>query len=179
MTNKTNYHTLRGTAYWAKVFTPDDYNGVKTYKINIVPETPDDMQVFKNSGVRTQIKKNENNEEFIVLKRPEIGKEMDDGTILGGGQPLVLDIEKKPFDKLIGNGSLVEVLFTTFTSKMGIGHRLETVMVLKHIPYEPEDKEETAPGALSYADRPGAKKVGAVAVDEEGNRTLAEVKLPF
>ena len=156
----TKLFTIDGEARWAKVFTPDEYNGVEKYKINIIPATPKDWNTIKESGLRVSVKKDNDGKEYITLSRPKIGKKNDDGEEFGGGQPLVLGPDKEAFTKLIGNGSQVEVLFATYDTRMGKGHRLETVMVKEHIPYEPMDGEEDTQG-LSWSDRPGAKAAEA------------------
>lgn len=169
----TKLFTISGKAIWAKVFTPDEYNGVENYKISVIPASPKDWNTIKESGLRTKIKKTEDNEEYITLSRPKVGKKNSEGEEFGGGQPLVLGEDKALFSKLIGNGSEVEVLFATYDTRMGKGHRLETVMVKKHIPYEPMDDDENTQG-LSWSDRP--KFQPAVVVEQSGP---VEPKTPF
>lgn len=176
----TKLFTIEGKSLWAKVYEPDDYEGVRRYKLSIIPSSPKDWDTIKKSGLRTKVKKDQNGEDYITLSRPEIGKKNADGEEFGGGQPLVLDADKKEFTKLIGNDSIVEVLFATYDTRMGKGHRLETVMVKQHVPYEPMDGEEDTQG-LSYNDRPKAKP----AVAEEASTTATvntapvEPNMPF
>lgn len=169
----TKLFTIDGEARWAKVFTPDEYNGVEKFKINIVPSSPKDWNTIKESGLRVTVKKDPDGKEYITLSRPKIGKIDKDGKEFGGGAPLVLGPDKEPFDKLIGNGSLVEVLFATYDTRMGKGHRLETVMVKNHVPYEPMDGEEDVQG-LSWKDRPAPKEKPV-----ETTSGPVEPKLPF
>jgi len=175
----TKLFTIEGEALWAKVQTPDEYNGIEKYKIGIIPASAKDWNTIKDSGLRTSVKKDTDGNEYITLSRPKVGKKNDDGEEFGGGQPLVIGPDKEPFAKLIGNGSKVEVLFATYDTRMGKGHRLETVMVKEHVPYEPMDGEEDTQG-LSWSDRPGNKAAEAKK-EESGTVQTAPVepKLPF
>lgn len=175
----TKLFTITGKSLWAKVFTPDEYNGVENYKISIIPATPKDWNTIKESGLRTKVKKTEDGDEYITLSRPKEGKKNNDGEEFGGGQPLVLDVDKKPMDRLIGNGSDVEVLFATYDTRMGKGHRLETVMVHKLVPYERMEDDENTQG-LSWKDRPKFVENKAVdAADVVVVTGPVEPKMPF
>lgn len=169
----TKLYTIEGQAVWAKVYEPDVYNDVAKYKIGIIPSSAKDWNTIKESGLRTKTKKLEDGREYITLSRPSEGKMNKEGEEYGGGKPLVLGPEKEPFTALIGNDSVVEVLFATYDTKMGKGHRLETVMVKEHVKYEPMDGEEDTQG-LSWKDRPAPVKK-----EEEVVKEVVEPTLPF
>ena len=182
----TKYFSVRGDSYYTHLIKPDDYQGVESYKIGVVPDAPNDWNTIKDSGVRIRPKKTDTGAEYVTFRRtaaPKVGK---DGSEFGGGKPLVLDKDNLPFDKLIGNGSNVEVIFSTYDSKMGKGHRLETVIVHKHVPYEPAERDEDGYQAFPLPSNWKALD-GAPAVAEEAkgdpkapvNKVPLEPKMPF
>ena len=105
----TKFHEIEGEILWANnLFTPDSYEGGPAYfkcNLKVDLETRDK---FKDSGVRTKIR-NEDDAFVVVLKRPEEPKIGKDGKPFGGGRPKITDADGEPWpeDTLIGNGSRV------------------------------------------------------------------------
>jgi len=144
-----------GKAYYAMVYegNHDEFGGKEFYKITVALDN-EGWAKFNKSGLSLKVRELEG-EEVVTFKRD---LEAKTGTSakgkkfsLGGGAPRVVDADGEEFDKLIGNGSKVEVLVEVYEIGKGPlkgkkGHRLEAVKVIEHIPYEPnddDDEEET------------------------------------
>lgn len=149
----TKFHKIKGKIMWANnLFTPDSYeDGPAYYKAHLVVDLAT-RDKFKDSGVRTKIRGHgdvpylEAGDFEVLLKRPEEHKVNAKGEKFGGGQPKVLDADGNEWpDVVIGNGSLVEAEYCTYKAGKFSGHRLESVKILEHVPYErDEDGNEKA-----------------------------------
>lgn len=128
------YWFFTGKAKWAKLDKPDEKYGF--YSINFYP---DDIPEFKKTGLGLKFHDDDMGT-YVRLRR--------DPDKLLEGMPekptkLIYDPETKayePFDRLIGNGSLVEVKIQVYDSMKGKGHRLEAVAVHNLIPYGDDDQ---------------------------------------
>lgn len=132
----TKYFFLTGTAKWCKLDQPDAKYGF--YGLNLYLDKSG-MEKFRESGLRLEIKKDDEGE-FIRLRRdPEKLREGDDPK----PKKLIFeDGEYKPFTKLIGNGSFVTAKVQVYDSKKGPGHRLDAVAVETLVPYEDGEDED-------------------------------------
>lgn len=87
---------------WAKLVTPDYYKGNKKWVINIYPE-PVQLRDLKNENVR--IRTDKNGTEYVISSR---------NCISGKGEkvdpPVVVDMFKQPFSKMIGNNSICNII---------------------------------------------------------------------
>lgn len=140
-----------GKAYYAMVYegNHDEYGGKEFYKITVGLDGPS-WAKFNKSGLSLKVRQIDD-DDVVTFKRDLVAKT---GTTkkgkkfsLGGGAPRVVDADGEEFDKLIGNGSDVEVLVEVYEVASGPlkgkkGHRLEAVKVINHIPYEPNDDED-------------------------------------
>ncbi len=146
---------LRGKAYWARVFedNPDEYGEKTFYKISLAPDDESVMK-FNKSGMSLKYRELTSEEPDVMgytFRRDVEGKTFKDKKTgkektLGGGAPRVVDADGKKWDEniLIGNGSVVEVLVSTYQTKtkpVKTGHRLEAVKVLDLVQYEAPDDE--------------------------------------
>lgn len=142
----TKVHEIEGKILWANnLFVADNYAGNSYYKANLVVDL-DNYDKFRLSGVRTKVRKDEDGNPLILLKRnakPSIG---NDGKEFAGGMPAVFDEAGNPWDreKLIGNNSIVRANYITYDTDTGKGHRLESIVVMKHIPYVNQEAREQA-----------------------------------
>lgn len=140
----TKYYTIKGKVAWAKVFEPDEYLGTKKYKVNFFP---DNAEEFRNTGIQVRPKTNSNPDNnvpvgtYYTLSRP-ISKEIN-GEEVEFGQPDLYDANGDQFEqKIIGNGSTVEVRFCVYDTRMGKGHRLEGLKVLELVVPELSENKE-------------------------------------
>lgn len=124
---------VSGTAKWAKVYQ-DQLDTKFGAERNIVVY-PDEASLIalKSSGSRIEPKEDE---EGVYYKFRRDDKGVIKGEEVTFGPPKVIDIENKPFDKKIGNGSKVTVKLSVYDTKKGKGTRLEAVRVDEHVPYE-------------------------------------------
>ena len=178
----TKLYSIRGESYFAHLFKPDSYNGVENYKIGVIPASPEDWNTVKESGIKLRAKKvPDNKAEYLQFRRPAEPRVNDKGEEFGGGRPLLLlmkDGAKVELDKMVGNGSDVEVIFSAYDGKMGKGHRLETVIVHKLVNYEPADRDEEGyqsfPTLQNWGKQTKVEKVAGVV-----DTGPVEPKMPF
>jgi len=144
-------YKLQGKAMWAKVFA---YNKDKNEEfhgpggactIDLIFEK-EELDAFIATGARTTPKVTD---EGMSVK---FKRKMTHGTIADfGGVPQVVDADRNPWDgTLIGNGSLVEVAFTVYDTKMGTGCRLEGVRVIEHVELPPLEGGEGGEKKLPF-----------------------------
>lgn len=135
MTTKIFYFS--GPCKWAKLQTPDSYNGQDRWKIDLYL-TKKDLKILEESGSKVKIKEDDDGK-FVSFSRKttmEVKGEVQDL-----GPPMVIDKDKQPFDKEIGNGSLVTCKVAIYDTRMGKGTRLEAVRVDEWKEYVPQSGE--------------------------------------
>jgi hypothetical protein len=145
MSGKSQNFVFSGEIFWSKVFEgqADSYDGgPEFYKITLIPDD-ESWAKFKASKLKLKPREvsSDDSRLAITFRRDKAPKVLEDGTELGGGTPRVLDAEGDPWDtnKLIGNGSKGQILVNRYFPKTKpnlVGHRLEAVKILKHVPYE-------------------------------------------
>jgi hypothetical protein len=139
LTTKHFYFT--GKASWPKVFSHyyDNYEGQKKWKITLYPDK-ESIAALKEAGLRLRAKKDESGTSY-TFSRP-FTKDIN-GEIIEFDPPTVLNADNTPFtEKGIGNGSTVTLKVSVFDTRMGKGHRLDTVRVEELVPYVPAPKDE-------------------------------------
>lgn len=131
---------LTGKIEWAQhLFEPDDYLGVKKYKVDFYP-TEQSLEDLVKSGSRKKIGDGTLGKR-VRLDRP-FAKDWGKGKGLEElGPPEILTSEGKPWpkDTIIGNGSEVTVKVVVYDTRMGKGTRLEAVRIDELVPYESSD----------------------------------------
>lgn len=142
---------LKGLGYWAKVFAGNrdltgfedslkDVGGQTTIDVDL---DADQMAKLKASKSMKQGRPSPDNEDLTRVKFTRKWEEN-----YGGGEPTVLKADGSAWDYdedgPIGNGSTVKVVLSVYdTSRKSIvGTRLDKVVVLEHIPYEPEEDDD-------------------------------------
>lgn len=123
--------SVRGEIQWANnLSTPDTKfptaDGAGVFRANIKPDA-DSLEAMAGAGLRLKAK-----DGYYTFRRPEFKLFKGEKAVFGpppvtGSAP----------EKLIGNGSVVTAKVTTYNSKFGIGHRLESVHVDTLIEYVP------------------------------------------
>lgn len=117
-----------GVANWAKVKTPvDNYDTTKPqeYKIDVVLDNKS-WKLFEESGCQLRPKQTPDGERYVTFKCPV---EATIKSKVVTFKPTVLNSDNQPFDGLIGNGSGVTCKVDVYPTRMGMGHRLDTVRV--------------------------------------------------
>lgn len=158
----TQYLKFKGKVAWARLYEPDEYNGAVRWCMDFYPDDVDALKkvMHKNKG----FKEGEYGL-FTQLRRPTT--KLIKGRIVSFTPPIIYGQDGKPIvqyiDKntkaiirsydgisnealirdgeplLIGNGSVVEVTLCVYTTSMGNGSRLESVKLIDHIEYRPND----------------------------------------
>lgn len=161
----TKFYKFKGKAAWAKVVVPDESEYGVNWTIDMYLDK-DNWALLKSSGVRLGEIKNPvfQGENGVKFKRPT--EKVIKGDMAKFDPPKVTGPDDKPFDELIGNGSIVEVVVAVYETRAGKGHRLESVKVLEHTPYvsnreviSVDNAEEVLGGAVQEA-KATSKKVG-------------------
>ena len=121
--------TVEGKAYWASITRPNTtFDPVYQIDVAVDDITAKD---FASRGVTV---KEDERGKVLKFKRKV---ERQDGT--ANPMPRLVDAKKNPIDVLVGNGSMVKVLYKefewTFAGKSGRSLDLQAVQVLDLIPY--------------------------------------------
>ena len=135
----TKYMYFTGLCKWAKLQTPDEYNGEKKWKINVYL-TKNEQKQFKESGLKLKLKEDDDGV-YVTFSRP-LEVKYPNGDVREFQAPEVIDAELNPIDTLIGNGSTVTAKVEVFDSNFGIAHRLDKVRVDNLVKYEAPELEE-------------------------------------
>tara|TARA_R100001244_G_C5149048_1_gene129342 strand:- start:110 stop:577 length:468 start_codon:yes stop_codon:yes gene_type:complete len=144
---------IQGKAYWAAVKSPNttfDPDGMWTVDVCNLDEANlnianKDNLIVKNKG--------DDRGDFVTIKRKVMRK---DGQ--RNRQPDLMDGQKKILDCMIGNGSTVNVLYSTYDweyrGRKGTSADLRTVQVLDLVPYKDgnDDELKEIPGTFSSTD---------------------------
>lgn len=137
----TKTHKFTGYVYWTKFKEPDDYLGVKRYKVTLALDEAG-LEEYKKSGCRVNIKETEHGP-TVNLSKPYDAPSWHDASKWGEWGPPQVMYKGEPFDELIGNESKAEVFVQVYDTRMGKGHRIESMNILELVPYnKPSDNEE-------------------------------------
>ena len=130
---------VKGTAYWAKVFTPDTQYDPK-WCINI-EVNEEDAEVLKGLGMEPRTGVGCESGRRFEFKRKTTKR---DGSEVP--PPIIVDKDNKRLTALIGIGSEILIQYRPyeweFKKKTGKGCDLQGVKVLKHIVYGAQDGAE-------------------------------------
>lgn len=140
-----------GRIAWAHhLFVPDEYNGVKKWKVDFYP---DDMQKYDAAGLRLHKKDGEYGK-FVRFNR-DVTKNFPKKGAVEFEAPEVKDADGNPWpaDKAIGNGSKATVKVDVYETRMGKGHRLEAVRIDELVEYKPEEEYAGDPNAAPVPQR--------------------------
>lgn len=154
----TEYHTWPGTISFAMIHpeNPDDYQGIKKWKVNFHPQDEETFKKIAESGCAREIKESTKRKpnraaedwgEYIALDRPV---ERTYGGEVKQFDPVeIQDAEGNPFGDFDPrewfNGSKVEVTVEQYNTKMGIkGTRLKRIKMIEPQMYDPSSKSEEA-----------------------------------
>ena len=134
---------ITGKAYWASITSPNttfDADGVWT--LDVCNLDKKNIEMVKADGLTIK-NKGDDRGDFVTIKRKVKRKDGNENAA-----PIVVDAQKRPLalDILIGNGSLVNVLYSTydweFKGRKGTSADLKSVQVTDLVPYESGPKED-------------------------------------
>lgn len=125
---------VKGKAAWAWLTKPNtkfDDNGV--WSLDVILDDAELARVTKEHP-KLKIKKDDDGDSFITLKRKCVQR---NGT--KNQPPQLVDSKKNPVNAILGNGSLVNVVFNEYPAPKapnGVGFQLNTVQVLDLVEYD-------------------------------------------
>jgi len=150
----TTNHTVKGKAFWAKVFEHNrdlrGYNDAAVpyegfYKIDVLLDK-EQRKLLTESGSSLKGKWDDDGNFIVTFKRKH-----KDRFEWASGAPKVTKADASPWtDKFIPNESVVSIDFSVYTTSKATGTRLESVTVLEvaEMPDREEPKGETPPPTL-------------------------------
>lgn len=166
---KSTYKKFRGVSSYAMIYSPDEYNDKRFWKLNLHP-TKQVIEEIRAAGLQNKLKDDTGRIEnvsgqYFTFKR-ECEKEFSNGKTYFS-PPEVLDKDGKKLvwykrdgkqiqsytdgDRpervgepvLIGNGSEVEVTIEIYpTKRFGNGSRVASVRIIDLVEYNPDDSSD-------------------------------------
>ena len=137
---------VTGTAYWASLDRANEkFEPMWRIDLAVDDKTAEE---FRNNG--HTIATTKHNDEVITnilrFKRKVSKNNGDKNT-----KPNLIDDQKNPLNKIVGNGSKVRVMYKSydwnFKGKKGKGMDLQAVQVLDHVEYIPKEDFPAVEGA--------------------------------
>jgi hypothetical protein len=129
---------VEGTAYWASITRPNE-KFEPMWRVDVALSDKD-AEDFKSKGInlKESVIEDKTVKNLVTFKR-KVSKANGDRN----SQPTLVDAEKKPLDKIVGNGSKVKVMYKSYDwnykGKTGVGLDLQAVQVVDLIEYQPKE----------------------------------------
>jgi hypothetical protein len=129
---------VEGKAYWASITRPNEkFEPMWRLDLAVDDATASEFQKQGFSIGETVI--NDETIKNIIKFKRKVSKANGDRN----QQPQLVDAEKKPLDKIVGNGSKVKVMYKSYDwnykGKTGKGLDLQAVQVLDLVEYTPKE----------------------------------------
>jgi len=145
---------VEGTAYWASITRPNEkFEPMWTIDLAVDDKTASEFQK-EGFKIGETVVDNQTIKNIIKFKR-KVSKANGDKN----QQPQLVDAEKNPLNKIVGNGSKVKVMYKSYDwnykGKTGKGLDLQAVQVLDLVEYTPKedfDVEESSSGEKINSD---------------------------
>ena len=139
---------IEGTAYWASLNRPNErFEPMWRIDLAVDSQSAEDL---KGQGITvSETTVDEKTIPNIIRFKRKVSKASGDKNT----QPQLVDAEKKPLEKIVGNGSKVKVMYKSyewnFKGKKGIGLDLQAVQVMDLVEYTPREEFEIETGNTS------------------------------
>jgi len=148
MSTQTIYVT--GKAKWARLYESQmDTKFGEKFHVTLYPDE-ESLIALKASGSRVKAHEDADGV-YFKFSRDNKKTFKDQEEILGPPDVVTVEgDERKPFDKIIGNGSTLTLRLSVYDSKFGKGTRLEAVRVDEHVPLTTSSGEDTNPGKFAF-----------------------------
>ena len=129
---------VEGKAYWASITRPNEkFEPMWRVDLAVDDATASEFQK-EGISIGETVVDNETIKNVIKFKR-KVSKANGDKN----QPPQLVDAEKKPLDKIVGNGSKVKVMYKSYDwnykGKTGKGLDLQAVQVLDLVEYTPKE----------------------------------------
>jgi hypothetical protein len=135
---------IEGTAYWASLTRPNEkFEPMWRIDVAVDDKTAEDLK-SQGIAVGETVIDDQTISNIVRFKRKVSKANGDKNT-----QPTLVDANKVALDKIVGNGSKVNVMYKPYSwnykNKTGIGLDLQAVKVLDLIEYTPKEEFEDTP----------------------------------
>lgn len=123
----TKNYTFEGQCKWAKLQEPDEKFG--DFRLDLHLDEAN-LAEYRKAGSQGRVK----DDNYVTFRRPN-KRLTAKGDLMEFGKPTVTDQAGNAFTELIGNGSKVRINVSVYDTTKGPGTRLNSVVVLEHVPY--------------------------------------------
>ena len=139
---------IDGTAYWASLTRPNERcDPMWRIVLAVDSQSAEDLKGQGITVAETTV--DEKTIPNIIRFKRKVSKASGDKNT----QPQLVDADKKPLEKIVGNGSKVKVLYKpyewNFKGKKGIGLDLQAVQVMDLVEYTPREEFDVETGNTS------------------------------
>ena len=139
---------IEGTAYWASLTRPNEkFEPMWRIDLAVDSKSAEDLKGQGISIGETTI------DEKVIPNIIKFKRKVKKANGEKNSQPQLVDADKKPFDKIVGNGSKVKVMYKpyewNFKGRKGIGLDLQAVQVMDLVEYTPKEDFNVESGNTS------------------------------
>lgn len=132
---------VEGKAYWASITRPNE-KFEPMWRVDLAVDDATASEFQKQGFTIGETTINDETIKNIIKFKRKVSKANGDRN----QQPQLVDAEKKPLDKIVGNGSKVKVMYKSYDwnykGKTGKGLDLQAVQVLDLVEYTPKEDFE-------------------------------------
>ena len=132
---------VEGKAYWASITRPNE-KFEPMWRLDLAVDDATASEFQKEGFTIGETTVNDETIKNIIKFKRKVSKANGDRN----QQPQLVDAEKKPLDKIVGNGSKVKVMYKSYDwnykGKTGKGLDLQAVQVLDLVEYTPKEDFE-------------------------------------
>jgi len=132
---------VEGKAYWASITRPNE-KFEPMWRLDLAVDDATASEFQKQGFTIGETTINDETIKNIIKFKRKVSKANGDRN----QQPQLVDAEKKPLDKIVGNGSKVKVMYKSYDwnykGKTGKGLDLQAVQVLDLVEYTPKEDFE-------------------------------------
>ncbi len=132
---------VEGKAYWASITRPNE-KFEPMWRVDLAVDDATASEFQKEGFTIGETTVNDETIKNIIKFKRKVSKANGDRN----QQPQLVDAEKKPLDKIVGNGSKVKVMYKSYDwnykGKTGKGLDLQAVQVLDLVEYTPKEDFE-------------------------------------
>jgi len=139
---------IEGTAYWASLTRPNEkFEPMWRIDLSVDSKSAEDLKSQGIAVAETTV------DEKVIPNIIKFKRKVKKANGEKNSQPQLVDADKKPFDKIVGNGSKVKVMYKpyewNFKGKKGIGLDLQAVQVMDLVEYKPKEDFSVESGNTS------------------------------
>ena len=142
---------VEGKAYWASITRPNE-KFEPMWRVDLAVDDATASEFQKQGFTIGETTINDETIKNIIKFKRKVSKANGDRN----QQPQLVDAEKKPLDKIVGNGSKVKVMYKSYDwnykGKTGKGLDLQAVQVIDLVEYTPKESFEVESSSSNGVD---------------------------